>query len=706
MALIDSIRKYVLGTGVNSFFMNWGSQPGQMNKEQILGLYQGIVHTCISAIAQAVAKIEFEAYQELPDGTLKEVPNHRFLDVLARPNPNQSKFRFIELLVTYLLATGEVYLYAVNGEATGQPKQYYILPPNRVTPAIDKDAEVPTLLGYVLNKSLGEQVPLDLEEVVPILLPNPADPWCGLGIVEAGLTGILTDKYGAEFTRNYIFNNAMPPGIVNVKSKMDKDAFEKLKSQWQQNYGSIANAGKTAFLNGAEAEFIQVGGGLGDVALKELRQMTRDDIMTMFRVPKSVLGITDDVNRANAEASMYQFMSNVVDPAMYRIVDALQSEMAKFNRSSALSKTTFVLDYESPIPEDIVQRDATLSAGVNKWLTYDEARAEVGLDPLPNGAGEIMYQPINMVPVGEPAAPADNTNKAAAGKAVIRFKTTKRLAAPADPLKPARIKFIAARKDLDFTTEQKENFRLHLQRNAEAYEKSFNRKIQPVLRKQQAEVLENIRTHTTKAYEEYTFDYDKANQEVKTVLEPLMVELISEQGKIALDFAGSDATFEMSEVVRRTISASIERMATGFNDETRAALEKVIGDGIKEGKTFEQIAKDVEGVYSQAKGYRAERIARTETQKASNYATNEAYRQTGYVVKKEWYTNPGACEFCLSMKGKIVGLDTVFKGQGDHVEGVDENGNPTGNKYVTDYEDVEAPPLHPQCRCTIVPVRE
>ena len=42
--------------------------------------------------------------------------------------------------------------------------------------------------------------------------------------------------------------------------------------------------------------------------------MIREEIMTMFRVPKTILGLTDEVNRANARESLKTFNDYVIKP--------------------------------------------------------------------------------------------------------------------------------------------------------------------------------------------------------------------------------------------------------------------------------------------------------------------------------------------------------------------------------------------------------
>jgi hypothetical protein len=145
-------------------------------------------------------------------------------------------------------------------------------------------------------------------------------------------------------------------------------------------------------------------------------------------------------------------------------------------------------------------------------------------------------------------------------------------------------------------------------------------------------------------------------------------------------------------------------MARNFNDETLAALNNTLTEGIAAGENLDKLRKRVEEVYKAARGYRAERVARTETLKASNGATNAAYKQTGYVKAKKWYANPGADDLCLEMERKgAIPLDESFLELGQSVSYSDGEGNE--KTHVNSYDVVAVPPIHPNCRCTIVPVR-
>ena len=93
---------------------------------------------------------------------------------------------------------------------------------------------------------------------------------------------------------------------------------------------------------------------------------------------------------------------------------------------------------------------------------------------------------------------------------------------------------------------------------------------------------------------------------------------------------------------------------------------------------------------------RSEKIARTETIRAQNKAEIAVWEQSGVVSGKVWFTpmDERTCPDCEVMNGTELGLSESYFNKGDTTEqGLNLN-----------YEDVDGPPLHPQCRCTLIPI--
>jgi len=115
---------------------------------------------------------------------------------------------------------------------------------------------------------------------------------------------------------------------------------------------------------------------------------------------------------------------------------------------------------------------------------------------------------------------------------------------------------------------------------------------------------------------------------------------------------------------------------------------KTVIDGFAKGESIDEIAERIKNMFVSAEEFRAQMIAKTESIRYNAGATEQAFKDSGIVERKEWLVNPGACEYCQTMPGKSVPLGESFFKEGDSVNGVD------GGKLSLDYEQVEHPPLH------------
>jgi SPP1 gp7 family putative phage head morphogenesis protein len=113
---------------------------------------------------------------------------------------------------------------------------------------------------------------------------------------------------------------------------------------------------------------------------------------------------------------------------------------------------------------------------------------------------------------------------------------------------------------------------------------------------------------------------------------------------------------------------------------TRTLLRSTVEQAEAEGWSASKLSSAIqEGtVFSED---RAEMIARTESAKADVAGNIEGWRVSGVVDKKEWIAAPDCCDDCQELDGQIVDLDDSFDGDGG-----------------------DGPPLHPRCRCNVLPV--
>lgn len=638
------------------------SSIGQVNRNYVKGsVFQptqqlrGITYKAIDKIGMSVSVYEPKVYRANGDA----YENHPLYNLINNPNQitsNQSDFHHLYGMLYEIYGETFWYIGAV-GEMTGKIKEVTLLNPAQVELKFYNGE----LVGYVLHKENGTQVPLELEEVIHDKRPNPFNPWRGMSVMERAATYIDTEISTSTFTLNYIKNNASPSGIVSLPD-MDKEAFKQFAHQWREGYEGPENAGKTAFIRGGEASFRAVGATLQDIDQKVTREMAKDDVLAMFDVPKGLLGASGEkgLGRNEIEPLEYVFSKWKIDPMMNRL-DRVWTEILKRNtgRDGAVQ-----VKHESIIPKDKAYNLQVWEKGANVWLTPNEIRAMQGLEPIEGGDDlKPELAQVNQV---------QNSIK----KVTLKKQPSKKEIAKAEQ-------------------DKNEEFRKNVVDTNEIYEIKTKRAISKFAADQEDKVISNINA-TSKSYEEWLYNVKEESELLAASLIPILEELAEEQAKGTVNFITGEA-YELTPELRSVISANIKQISGVYNTETLTKLEKTLAEGQSKGESLQKLKKRVEAEYSNAKGYRAERIARTESLNISNLTAEDVYKQNGYT-EVEWFINPGACEFCRTYAGRTKQVGQKFNNLGDVIQG------DQGGQLQISYRDVDVPPLHPNCTCSLVPV--
>lgn len=150
--------------------------------------------------------------------------------------------------------------------------------------------------------------------------------------------------------------------------------------------------------------------------------------------------------------------------------------------------------------------------------------------------------------------------------------------------------------------------------------------------------------------------------------------------------------------VGKWIDGASTRLANESGGTTRMRVRSLLGNMVEGGYTIDEMADAIED-----QGFPADRartIARTESARALVQGQVLSWKQSGIVVGKQWQVATQACEYCeaVGQDRETKDMDAPFLSLGDTVQGTD------GGTLAIDYEAILGPPLHPNCRCDLMPV--
>lgn len=666
-----------ISQGITRFFGNagdsfttWAANTfGKWNKKRLMRQYKGLVYTLVNAIAEDFAKYE-PIFWKVDNRTgQKKQYIHPFAKVLENPNPSLSKFDLLVATASFLELTGDAFWYYAVGERSRQPKEIYLMRPDRVEVVVDGDTG--EVMGYKFRNDDGTKIPLEVDEVEHIKTFNPLNQYRGMGTLEAAILYVEIENDTSVFQRNFMKNQATPSGVLTISGKIEKEAFNKLKTQWKEKQAGLANVGKTLFIREADAKFTKVGLGLDELDLKALKELSEGKIFKMFRVPKIILGDTDQngLGRANAEVADYIFAKRTIDPKQTRLDDAIQKTLKR-----SFSDENTVVGHVSQIPED---RAAQLNEDdklTGRVYTVNEVRKRKGLPPVKGG--DKLYVSFNQVPIDESNTGNDNGSKSV--KRVIR---------------------LAASKDA-----AEETFFSRLNKiDGRAY-RSSKKAYNGILAAQEAAIIEKLSAYAdkgvTRAYEELMpVESEETNKAVELLL-PILLLALAQGGEAALAFLGVDEALNVSPATQRLLEDRLRRALKENTNATIAKLQKTISEGIAANETIEQLTARIKAVYEKAMGYRSDTLTDDQSHKAVNKGLQEAYAQAG-IKRKEWRalgSNP--CKFCKAMNGEIIEMQSNYVPKGGKIVADD------GEEYINDYDDIENANAHPNCHCWLFPVKD
>lgn len=329
----------------------------------------GTLFAIVTQIGQAFASVEWHLYRKtsVRDKTRRtEVLNHGFMTVWNRPNYFYTGRYFRECVEMHIDLVGEgvILLVKVGNIIT----EMWPVRPDRIKPI-----KHPTkyLTGYMYTGPDGEEVPLGLDDVIHIKLPNPKDPYRGMGPVQTVLYDVDAAKYSAEWNKNFFINGAQPGGVIEVDYRMGDKEWEVFNKRWRQQHQGVANAHRVAVLEAAHWKDTKF--SMEDMQFVELRNLPRELIREAFAYPKPMLGTVDDVNRANADAGKEIMAEGQTKPRLSRWKDIINNYLLPQFANGA----TLELDFEDPIPPN---RDAD-NSDRNSRVSMAVALVNAGFDP-------------------------------------------------------------------------------------------------------------------------------------------------------------------------------------------------------------------------------------------------------------------------------------------------------------------------------------
>ena len=379
MGLLDLFKRSRFQGGTERMYPRWTTPPDRNSSEWLQSFGENPRLSVVDKIASDLSYIPGKLYRIGEAGERQEVTSHPFLDFMDQPNPlyEMTSSAIWRLQAIFLMLKGEGY-FIIERYSDGTPAELWPVPTHwvQMTPYQGNPFyQVRTTDGYMMNVSVDDMfVMRDLK---------PLDPYRrGLGQAEALADEVETDEYAAKFQKKFFYNDATPGIVISMPGAND-DQQTRFLAKWDERLRGPNKSHRPITIGGppgSPAAVTKLADNMKDMDMINGRTFTRDAVLEHFGVPREIMGITQNSNRATADAAQYIYAKNVLTPKLKNRQDAINRQLLPAYGED------LEWEFDDIIPHDQeFEKAVALDGWNNGLLTKNEAREKLGMEPAKNG---------------------------------------------------------------------------------------------------------------------------------------------------------------------------------------------------------------------------------------------------------------------------------------------------------------------------------
>lgn len=264
------------------------------------------VSACVSILADDVGKLPIHTFNKQKKDLGMAHPVAKLL--YERPNPFMSAFVFKQTIQGHVGIYGNGIAYIEWGK-DGYPAALWPLDPVRTSVALDVSTGK---LQYRTQNARGDVFDLQPEDVLHFK-----------AFTKDGIVGIppwktLVDELDSQnaiksFISDFYRNGTLSSGVLKTATKLNAEAKQKIREEWEKLNAGTNNAGHVAVLD-VGLDFQQLGMQLDQAQFLDTQKFGITEVAKVYRVPPHKLAQLDRATYANAEAMGLDYIKTTLLP--------------------------------------------------------------------------------------------------------------------------------------------------------------------------------------------------------------------------------------------------------------------------------------------------------------------------------------------------------------------------------------------------------
>ena len=283
-------------------------------------------------------------YVGMPFKKLVADPDHQLVDVFSRPNPTMMGHQLWMATELWMSLRGECIWLLLDENGKRQPNrikgdmpgEIYPLSPDLFEAIVQNGRLVGWKYTIKGDKSVGgsgvnrhEYAILNPDEVIQFKYFNPNDLFRGVAPITPAAGAINLDLLAQAHNRGILENGADPGGILVDKGATEpwsSDEEMEFLERWDQRHKGANNANELAILTGG-LEYVPTGMSPHDMEYQESLKYNREQIFAAQRVPKTIVGITENINYSTQLGQDANFWDKTILPEIRYFEDVIDGTL-------------------------------------------------------------------------------------------------------------------------------------------------------------------------------------------------------------------------------------------------------------------------------------------------------------------------------------------------------------------------------------------
>lgn len=310
-----------------------------------------------------------------PEAYLEPITDHPIIDLLRKPNEQDTLEELVYEAIMFRRLTGDLYLWVIRNNVTRLPQQIYIVPNHQIRPRAGAKPDDDLQWTITIN---GRPEHVSRDDVIRSKKKSPWSKHAAQSPQGAGGRWVKEGQAISE-SRFHTYTNGGMPDIVLEYSGEGPPPYEQIKrfnEQFQQELGLKRHGGSVPIPPNFKPH------GFGATAREMDYQKSASDnrtsIGSLHGVNPFVMGITEGLTYNTVWASYQQYYDITVNPTAATVARVWSELATKFDpRAKEKGVFAFYADATPQDPELAAKEDQSdLDRGV---MDPDERRIKRGL---------------------------------------------------------------------------------------------------------------------------------------------------------------------------------------------------------------------------------------------------------------------------------------------------------------------------------------